>query len=51
MKQLSIAFYHLGTGLQESFSEEALNEALGVVDEASTKFEAIYKKLKGRKND
>ena len=51
MKQLSRAFFHLGSGLQENFSEEALNEALGVLDEASTKFEAIYKKLKGRKND
>jgi DNA-binding PadR family transcriptional regulator len=50
MKQLAITFFKLGSALQEDFSEEALNEALSVVDEASRKFEEISKKLKGEKS-
>jgi DNA-binding MarR family transcriptional regulator len=51
VKRLAIAFFQLGSALQEDFSEEALNEALRVVDEASRKFEEIHKKLKGEKNE
>lgn len=46
MRQLAITFFKLSSALQENFSEEALNEALGVVTEASKKFEEIAKKLK-----
>jgi DNA-binding PadR family transcriptional regulator len=49
MKQLAITFFKLGSALQEDFSEEALNEALSVVDEASRKFEEISKKIKSEK--
>jgi len=51
VKRLAIAFFHLGSTLQENFSEKALNEALNVVDEASQKFEEISKKLKGEKHE
>jgi DNA-binding PadR family transcriptional regulator len=49
MKQLAITFFKLGSALQEDFSEEALNEALSVVDETSRKFEEISKKIKSEK--
>jgi DNA-binding PadR family transcriptional regulator len=49
MKQLAITFFKLGSALQEDFSEEALNEALSAVDEASRKFEEISKKIKSEK--
>ena len=51
MKQLAITFFKLGSALQENFSEEALNEALSVVDEASKKFDEISKKLKSEKHE
>jgi DNA-binding PadR family transcriptional regulator len=51
IKQLAITFFKLGNALQEEFSEEALDEALSVVNEASRKFEEIYKKLKGEKHE
>ena len=51
VRQLAITFFKLGTALQEEFSEEALNEALRVVDEASRKFEEIHKKLKGERHE
>ena len=46
MRRLAIAFFHLGSTLQENFSEQALDEALKVVNEAAGKFEEINKKLK-----
>jgi DNA-binding PadR family transcriptional regulator len=49
MRQLAIVFFKLSTAIQENFSEEALNEALSVVNEASKKFEEITKKLKSEK--
>jgi hypothetical protein len=49
VRQLAIAFFQLGSTLQENFSEEALDEALSVVDEAARKFEEINKKFKGEK--
>jgi len=51
VRQLAITFFKLGTALQEEFSEEALNEALRVVDEASRKLEEIHKKLKGERHE
>jgi hypothetical protein len=47
IRQLAISFFHLGTTLQEKFSEQALNEALNAVNETSKKLEEINKKLKG----
>ena len=51
IRRLAIAFFQLGSALQEKFSEQAVNEALSVVDEASRKFEEINKKLKGEKHE
>ena len=47
IKRLATSFFQLGSTLQEKFSEQALDEALSVVDEASRKFEEIDKKIKG----
>jgi len=47
MRRLAIAFFHVGSTLQEKFSEQALNEALSAVNETSKKLEEINKKLKG----
>jgi hypothetical protein len=51
MRRLAITFFQLGSTLQENFSEQALNEAISVVDEASRKFEEINKKLKGDQHE
>jgi DNA-binding PadR family transcriptional regulator len=51
MRQLAIVFFKLSSALQENFSEEALNESLSVITEASRKFEEISKKLKGDKHE
>jgi DNA-binding PadR family transcriptional regulator len=51
IRRLAIAFFHLGSTLQEKFSEQSLNEALSAVDEASRKLEEINKKLKGEKHE
>jgi DNA-binding PadR family transcriptional regulator len=51
MRRLAIAFFQLGSALQENFSEQALDEALSVVDEATRKFEEINKKIKGEKRE
>ena len=51
IRRLAIAFFQLGITLQEKFSEQALDEALSVVDEASRKFNEINKKLKGEKHE
>jgi DNA-binding PadR family transcriptional regulator len=47
MRRLAIAFFQLGSTLQEKFSEQAMDEALKAVDETSGKLEEINKKLKG----
>lgn len=49
MKHLAIALFKLGNTLREEYSEQALSEALRVVDETSNKLEEINKKLKGEK--
>jgi DNA-binding PadR family transcriptional regulator len=51
IRQLAISFFHLGTTLQEEFSEQALDEALKAVNETSKKLEEINKKLKGDKHE
>ena len=47
IRQLAIAFFKLGSALQEEFSKEALDEALKVVN----KFEEICNKLKSEKHE
>jgi DNA-binding PadR family transcriptional regulator len=47
MKRLAIAFFHIGSTLQENFSEQALNEALKAVNETSEKLEELNNRLKG----
>jgi DNA-binding PadR family transcriptional regulator len=47
MKRLAIAFFLIGSKLQENFSEKATDEALEAVNEASAKLEEIGKNLKG----
>jgi DNA-binding PadR family transcriptional regulator len=49
MKHLAIAMFTLGNTLREKYSQEALTEALQVVNETSKKLEEINKKLKGEK--
>jgi DNA-binding PadR family transcriptional regulator len=51
IRRLAIVFFQLGSTLQETFSEAALDEALSVVNEASRKFEEINKKFKGEKHE
>lgn len=47
MRKLAIAFFQVGNTLQEKMSEQALNEALKVLDEIIRKIEALNEKLKG----
>jgi len=46
IRRLAIAFFQLGSTLQEKFSEQSLNEAIKAVEETSRKLEEINKKLK-----
>ncbi len=49
MKHLALAMFQLGNTLTDKFSEQALAEALKVVNETSNKLEEINKNLKGEK--
>ncbi|MGF3522261.1 MAG: PadR family transcriptional regulator [Candidatus Bathyarchaeia archaeon] len=49
MKRLGVAFFHLGTTLQEKYSEQIVNESLNAVNELTAKLEEINRKLKGDK--
>jgi DNA-binding PadR family transcriptional regulator len=51
IRRLAIAFFQLGSTLQEKFSEQPLNEAINAVDEASRKLEEINGKLKSEKHE
>ena len=51
IRRVAISFFHLGTTLQEKFSEQALNEAINAVNEASGKLDEINRKLKGEKHE
>jgi DNA-binding PadR family transcriptional regulator len=46
MKRLAVTSFKLGHALREDYSEKALDEALGTIDEASKKLEEIFNKLK-----
>jgi DNA-binding PadR family transcriptional regulator len=47
MKRFAVASFKLGSTMRENFSEQALDEALNVLNEASGKLEEINNKLKG----
>ncbi|MGB9925393.1 MAG: PadR family transcriptional regulator [Candidatus Bathyarchaeales archaeon] len=47
VKQLVMAFFQLGSTLQEKFSEQALNDAIKVIDETTKKIEEINQRIKG----
>jgi DNA-binding PadR family transcriptional regulator len=49
MRNFAKAMFQMGNSLRDSYSEQSLNEALRVVDEASKKLEEINQKLKGEK--
>ena len=49
MKRLAMAMFQMGNSLRDNYSEQALSEALQVVDETSKKLEEINGKLKGEK--
>jgi DNA-binding PadR family transcriptional regulator len=49
MKHFAVAIFKLGNTLNEKYSEQALSEALHVVDETSKKLEEISQRLKGEK--
>ena len=49
MKRLAMAMFQIGNTLRDNYSEQALSEALQVVDETSKKLEEITNKLKGAK--
>ncbi len=49
LKRFAIASFNLGVGLRENFSEQILDEALNILEEASAKTEALNNKLKGEK--
>ncbi len=47
LRRLSRAFFQLGAELQENFSEQAIDEGLAAVNEASAKLEQLNRKLIG----
>jgi DNA-binding PadR family transcriptional regulator len=49
MRHLAKTMFQVGNSLRDKYSEQALNEALRVIDETSQKLEDIDKKLKGEK--
>jgi hypothetical protein len=49
MKRLAMAMFKVGNTLRDNYSEQALTEALHVVDETSKKLEEINSKMKGAK--
>jgi DNA-binding PadR family transcriptional regulator len=51
VRELAIAFFELSSSLQEHFSEQAVDEAKQVLDEATKKFNEINSKLKGEKSE
>ena len=51
IRELAIAFFQLGSTLQEKFSEQAIDEARKVLDETTMKLNEINKKLKGEKHE
>lgn len=51
VRELSIAFFELGSSLQEHFSQQAIDEARRVLDETTRKFNEIKNKIEDEKND
>jgi DNA-binding PadR family transcriptional regulator len=51
VRNLAIAFFQLGSTLQEKFSEKAIDELNQVLDEATRKFNEINNKIKGEKSE
>ncbi len=51
MKRLAMAFFKLGAKLQDNFSEQAIDDALKALNEASAKLEKIDNGLKGGKHE
>ena len=51
MKRLFVASIRLAKTLRENYSEKELDEALKVLDEASTKLEEIRSKVQGEENE
>ncbi len=49
MRQLALAMFRLGNTLRDKYSQEALTEALKVVNETSKRLEEINEQLKGEK--
>lgn len=50
IKRFAIAMFQVGNTLRENYSEDALRDALGVIDETSKKLEEINKKMEGEKS-
>ncbi|TRO53334.1 PadR family transcriptional regulator [Candidatus Bathyarchaeota archaeon] len=51
IRNLAIAFFDLGNALQENFSEQAINEANQVLNEATVKLAEIKNQIKGEKHE
>jgi len=51
MRKFSIAFFKVGSTLQEKMSQQALNEALKTLDEMTGKLEGLSKRIKGDQNE
>jgi DNA-binding PadR family transcriptional regulator len=51
IRNLAIAFFELSSSLQERFSENAIDEARQVLEEATRKFNEINSRLKGEKSE
>jgi DNA-binding PadR family transcriptional regulator len=51
MKRLGIAIFHLGSTLEQKYSEQVLGESLRIVSETSRQLEKLNEKLKGEMNE
>jgi DNA-binding PadR family transcriptional regulator len=51
VRRLMLAFFDLGTSLEDKFSEKAVEEARRILDETAEKLEEINHRLKGSKDE
>jgi len=51
IRRLAITFFQLSNTLQDNFSDQALDEVICVLNEATKKLEKLDKKLKGDKHE
>jgi DNA-binding PadR family transcriptional regulator len=51
IRRLAITFFNLSSTLKENFSEKALKETLGVLDETSKKLDEINRKYMGEEHE